>query len=299
MQSILITGAAGFIGRNLARELTAHGAQVRGIDNFCVPPTGRLTVPVEHRDVRELTAGELDGFDTIIHLAALKSVPGSFHNPVNLTHNLSVDHHILAAHHDSACPRLLMASTCEIYGDQVGYNRETDPFAPRSPYAVGKAASEMLAEVYRAMAPGKQIGIARFFNTYGPDEGADAVVPAFLDAVAEGSPCRIEGDGEQGRDMTYIDDMTAMLRNLLAHPRLPRTVNLGSGRVTRINEIAHHVIDVHGGGRIEHVGERPNEIAAFSADMHQYARLLGAVPMRDVRDGIREAHKLREVLRQS
>lgn len=297
MQKVLITGAAGFIGRNLARELAAHGVRVHGIDNFSVPPTGRLDVPVEHRDVRELTVDQLDGFDTIVHLAALKSVPGSFHNPANLTHNLSVDHHILAVHHDSPCPRLLMAGTCEIYGDQVGYNRESDPFAPRSPYAVGKAASELLADVYRALEPGKQIGVARFFNTYGPDEGADAVVPAFLDAVAAGSPCLIEGSGDQGRDMTYIDDMTAMLRTVLSHPRLPRTINLGSGNVARVSDIAGHVIAAHGEGRIEHTGDRPNEIAAFSADMHYYTRLFGAAPVRDIRDGIRDAHKLRAALR--
>ncbi|MFI2645921.1 NAD-dependent epimerase/dehydratase family protein [Streptomyces sp. NPDC018610] len=296
MTAVLITGAAGFIGRNLAARLTADGHRVRCVDNFRVPPTGPLPVPVETRDVRELTADDLAGVDTVVHLAALKSVPGSFHDPANLTHNLGVDHHILATFARSDARRLLMAGTCEVYGERLGYNRETDTLRPRSPYAVGKAASEMLAHVYRSLAPGKQIGVARFFNTYGPDEGADAVVPAFIDAVDTAGLCRVEGDGAQARDMTHIDDMVSMLTLVLAAEELPEVVNLGSGQATSVREIAEHIIGVAGGGSIEYVASRPNEILSFIADMSLFHATLGHSPRRDLTDGLSASYHGRRAL---
>ncbi|MFF8905943.1 NAD-dependent epimerase/dehydratase family protein [Streptomyces olivaceoviridis] len=298
MRNVLVTGAAGFIGRNICHRLSSEGLAVRGVDNFSVAPTGQSPMPIERKDVRHLTVSDLSNVDTVIHLAALKSVPGSFSSAENLTHNLSVDHHILALHHASSCPRLLMASTCEVYGQQGGYNRESDALAPRSPYAVGKAASEMLADVYRTLNLEKQIGVVRFFNTYGPDEGGDAVVPAFLDSVADGRPCEVEGDGTQARDMTHIDDMVAMLWQVLAHEQLPHTINLGSGTAVPIRKLAAKIVEIEGQGAIRHTQDRPNEIAAFTADMHRYIGLFGNLPSRSLDEGLRAAHKQRHLLRQ-
>lgn len=124
---------------------------------------------------------------------------------------------------------------------------------PRSPYAAGKVATELLADIYRPrLEDGRQLGIVRFFNTFGPHEDPDAVVPAFLDAVAENRPLTIEGDGTQARDLTYIEDAVTMLTRILDAPALLPVVNCGSGQAVSISDLARAVIRTAGRGTITH-----------------------------------------------
>ncbi|WP_435109209.1 NAD-dependent epimerase/dehydratase family protein [Nocardiopsis synnemataformans] len=300
MNPVLITGAAGFIGGALTDLLRRRGTTVHPVDDLSVPSLSSPPAGLDRRDVRALHSQDLEGIDTIVHLAARKSVPASFTDPGALTHNLSVDHHLLRTFAASTARRLVMASTCEVYGDRPGPLAESYRCAPRSPYATGKAASEFLACVYRPLLRAdQQIGVVRFFNIFGPAEGADAVVPAFLDAADNNVDLTIEGEGFQARDLTYIDDALLMLQRILDKPALLPVVNLGSGRPTTVSQLARTVLELVGRGNITYGPARPNEIRSFTADTRLFTDTYGSIPHRAWEQALaqtwRERSRLREL----
>ncbi|MFJ6103648.1 NAD-dependent epimerase/dehydratase family protein [Streptomyces sp. NPDC092359] len=275
--TVLITGGAGFIGTALTRALRQAGHTVTPLDNLSVTSQRPRPRGLQVRDVRSLTTKDLDGVDTVVHLAALKSVPASF-EPGGFEHNVGVDRHILHTFAGSTARRLLLASSCEVYGEQRGPLAESAPYGPRSPYAAGKTATEQLVGIYRPrLEDGRQLGVVRFFNTFGPDEDPDAVVPAFLDAALAGHPLVIEGDGTQARDLTYIDDAVTMLTRVLAAPALLPVINCGSGTAVPVLDLAHAVIRAAGRGTLTHTTPRVNEIASFTADLSLFHRMYGPV----------------------
>ncbi|MFD4243604.1 NAD-dependent epimerase/dehydratase family protein [Streptomyces sp. NPDC058525] len=275
--NLLITGGVGFIGSALTQVMRNAGHTVTPLDNLSVTSRRPSPKDLQIRDVRSLTARDLDRVDTVVHLAALKSVPKSF-EVGGFEHNVAVDRHMLHTFTNSTARRLLLASSCEVYGEQAGPLAESAPYAPRSPYAAGKVATEMLADIYRPrLEDGRQLGIVRFFNTFGPQEDPDAVVPAFLDAVAEDRPLTIDGDGTQARDLTYIDDAVTMLTRILDTPELLPVVNCGSGHAVSILDLAHAVIRAAGRGTISHTAARINEIDSFTADLSLFTRTYGSV----------------------
>ncbi|MFZ3476022.1 NAD-dependent epimerase/dehydratase family protein [Streptomyces sp. 2.9] len=284
---IAITGGAGFIGSALTQALRIGGHTVTPVDNLSVTSRRRPSAQgLQVRDVRSLTAQDLDGVDTVVHLAALKSVPASF-EVGGFEHNVAVDRHMIHTFTHSTARRLLLASSCEVYGDQCGPLAESAPYAPRSPYAAGKVATEQLADIYRPrLENGRQLGIVRFFNTHGPQEGGDAVVPAFLDAATEDRPLMIEGDGTQARDLTYIDDAVTMLTRILDAPGLLPVVNCGSGVPVSVLDLAHAVIRAAGRGTITHTAPRLNEISSFTADQTLFTRAFGPVTRRSLDEAL-------------
>lgn len=283
---LLITGAAGFIGSALTTAMRAAGHDVTALDDLSVSSPRRRPDGLQVRDARSLTPHDLDGLDTVVHLAAHKSVPKSF-DPGGFEHNTAVDRHVIHAFTASTARRLVLASSCEVYGQQPGPLAESAPHAPRSPYAAGKAATEHLAAIYRdLLGDGRQIGAIRFFNTFGPDEDPDAVVPAFLDAALAGRPLTVEGDGSQARDLSHIDDTVVMLGAILASPCLPPAINCGSGRAVTVTALAEAVIRAAGHGTVTRAPARPNEIQSFTADMRLYASLYGTPPARPLDEAL-------------
>lgn len=127
--NVLITGGAGFIGSALTDALRLAGHTVTPLDNLSVSSRRPSRKGLVVRDVRSLTAQDLDGVDTVVHLAALKSVPASF-EVGGFEHNVAVDRHILHTFVGSTARRLLLASSCEVYGEQQGPLAESAPYAP-------------------------------------------------------------------------------------------------------------------------------------------------------------------------
>ena len=296
---ILITGGAGFIGRSCAAWLTEHGHFVSCIDNFstasAIPPNDAVSM----LDVRDLSPNDLN-FDVILHLAALKSVPGSFNEPEQILHNVGVDHHILRAFSASTrTKRLVMASSCEIYGERGRPASEWMAPNPRSPYAVGKVSSEYLASVYRIMHPEQEICVLRLHNIFGSAEGGEAVISAFIDAILERRPFFIQGTGNQARDFTHIDDASKMIANVLLDRRpLPQVLNIGSGAATSVAELAQVFHELSGGNlEIEFSAERVNEVESFVADMTLYESLYGGVRHGSMRQKLADSLKRRAVIR--
>ncbi|ALE85405.1 NAD-dependent epimerase/dehydratase family protein [Pseudonocardia sp. HH130629-09] len=266
---VLLTGAAGFIGRNLALALESRGLDVVGVDDLSVTPLetycGRQLLV---KDVCKLSNTDIVGVDTIIHLASAKSVPLSFSAPRYYSTNVSMTAHLLGIAADAGVERILIGSTCEVYGDQgTGRLHEGTPFAPRSPYAASKAAMEMVANIYQLAHRNFSgcVTVARLFNVYGPGERTDALIPSLCQSALRYQRLPIEGDGNQRRDLTYIDDAVKQLLHVLFEHD-SRVVNLGTGGTTSVLDVARLVADEVAGTSTEFLPARPNEIPSFCSN---------------------------------
>jgi nucleoside-diphosphate-sugar epimerase len=215
--SYLVTGGAGFIGSHIAAYLCASGKDVRILDNFS---TGKrenladLPVSLIEGDIRDAAcvSEAMQGIDTVFHQAALCSVTRSMRDPL-ATHDVNVTGTlvVLEAARKAGVRRLVMASSSSVYGDSDVFPKEEDMTPePLSPYAASKLICEFYCRLYW-----KTFGLdtvaLRYFNVFGPRQDPyseySAVIPRFVDAIIQGLPPRIYGDGLQSRDFTYVDDV--------------------------------------------------------------------------------------------
>src|SRR5438876_1749717 len=230
----LVTGSAGFIGSHLVETLLRLGQHVVSLDNF---ETG-------HREnleqVREAVGEEpwrrhkfveadivdpascreaCQAVNIVLHQAALGSVPRSISDPLR-THaaNATGFLNMLVAARDAGVDRFVYAASSSTYGDHPGLPKVEDEIGrPLSPYAVTKYLNELYADVFDQCYPMATTGL-RYFNVFGPrqdPEGAyAAVIPRWADAMLNGAPITIFGDGETTRDFCYIGNVVQA--NLLA-----------------------------------------------------------------------------------
>jgi len=298
---ILVTGAAGFIGSHLCRRLVADGHEVVGLDDMSAGDLANLNDVPEVRlveaDLRdeEAVVDAARGCEAILHHAARKSVPRSVREPevfveVNVRGTLNV---LLAAREGPAT--VVFASSSSVYGDQQVYPlREDAEPRPRSPYAATKLAGEALFRSWWHSYAVPTIAL-RYFNVYGPwqDPASEyaAVIPRFATACLTGGTPIVYGDGEQGRDFTYIDDVVDA--NLLAigapERAFGRVMNAGAGRApTTINELLD-LVAKHAGASPEPVHEPPREgdIRRSEADITLARELIGYEPQVPIDEGIR------------
>lgn len=223
MQTFLVTGAAGFIGSHSVEWLLKQGVRVVGVDNL---RTGRLENLVAVRASPDFEWVNADAGDEtamralfqrhrfvgVLHLAALVSVPESFHEPaLNYRINLAVADSIARLCLEFGCKRLVFASSAAVYGATAALpNRELDPPQPQSPYAAAKLAAEVMLLGY-AVSYGLEAVCLRYFNVYGPrqDPGSpySGVLSIFTDRFRNGLPVIVHGDGEQTRDFISVRDV--------------------------------------------------------------------------------------------
>ena len=226
MSKFLVTGVAGFIGSHLAHALVEEGHEVRGLDNL---DTGlqanidELAGKIDFRriDLRDAgaTAEACEGIDAILHQAALPSVPRSVLDP-RTSHeaNINGTFNLLEGARAAGVPRVVYAASSSAYGNQPGFPR-TESMTPQpiSPYAVQKLTGEYYMQSYWRVY-GIETVCLRYFNIFGPRQVPDSpysgVMAKFIAEMLRGNTPTILGDGEQGRDFTYIDN--AVQANLLA-----------------------------------------------------------------------------------
>lgn len=245
---LLITGGAGFIGSNLAKAAVAAGIDVTVIDNFITGDKANLEgLDVELIEGSILEASPLraalGGVDAIVHLAALPSVPRSIEDPMATHASNATGTLVLLEHARAAGVRhVSVASSSSVYGlNPATPKGEREWVRPMSPYAVSKLAAEQYALAYQ-QSFGLRTLAFRFFNVYGPGQTAGhayaAVIPAFVDAILQGKPLRVFGDGRQSRDFTYVGTVCHVLldaaKRQLEHPE---PVNLAFGTEITLNEL--------------------------------------------------------------
>jgi nucleoside-diphosphate-sugar epimerase len=288
LNRVFVGGAGGFVGRNVARALRERGHWVDGWDNLdqtpTVPPDPRLTI----RDLRDLRSKDLDGYDTVLMFAARKHVPASFEAPRDAAYNFDIDLHVAHCALSAGVERLIIASSCEVYGDQLGAPLAEDaPCQPQSPYAAAKLASEHAIVSLCQQSPASFCAL-RLFNVYGPDEDPRAVVPALLTQAVTSRELTVEGAGAQARDFAHVDDVAAVIARLVRLPSLPARLNIGTGQMTDVATVAAHVQRLWPDSTIRYVDGRPNDICAFRADAGRLRQLLPNVRMRPFATGFEQ-----------
>ena len=313
-RSWLVTGAAGFIGSNLVERLLKLGQQVVGLDNFATgseenlagfAASGEGRFRFVEGDIcdRDACLDALDGVDVVLHQAALGSVPRSIADPL-ATHRANVDGFLtlLLAARDARVGRFDYAASSSTYGDHPALPKVEDQIGrPLSPYAVSKQVGELYAGVFHRVYGMETIGL-RYFNVFGPRQDPEgpyaAVIPRWVGNLLDGRPCRINGDGENSRDFTYIENVLGA--NLLAAAvddpaALGQVYNVAYGQRTTLNQLFSLIREVVARYRPEaaeavpeHGPFAPGDVRHSVADLTRSRRWLGYEPTHDVRTGLEE-----------
>ncbi|MCC6604875.1 MAG: SDR family NAD(P)-dependent oxidoreductase [Anaerolineae bacterium] len=304
---ILVTGAAGFIGSNLAEKLAKRGDTVIGLDNFndyydpakkranaarlAAYPTFRLVEEdIRHRQAMfDLFAAEK--FDAVAHLAAMAGVRNAvLHPDLYVQVNLNGTQNLMdAARAAGDVQNFVMASTSSVYGNttQIPFV-ETDPCdRPLQPYAAAKRAAEMLGHAYHHLY-GLNFTAVRFFTVYGPNGRPDMMAYLVAESVAKGTQIPLYDGGQMVRDWTYIDDITDGVVAALDTPLGYEIINLGRGEPTLLKDFVTLIETL--GGRPANVIHKPRLAADFvknEADISKARRLLGYNPQVPVEQGVR------------
>ena len=299
MASYLITGVAGFIGSHLADALLAEGHAVRGVDDLSTGLRRNVPDGVEFRllDLRDAegTAEVCHGVDVVLHQAALPSVPRSVSDPRS-SHESNIDgtFNLLEGARSAGVRRLVYAASSSAYGNQPGFPRvETMAPQPISPYAVQKLAGELYMQSY-AQVYGMVTVCLRYFNIFGPRQAPDSpysgVLARFIMEMIEGRTATIFGDGEQGRDFTFVED--AVQANLLAATApaercTGRVFNVACGERHTLNEAYRMLAELLQSSRPADYGPaRAGDVRDSLADISLARECLGYSPRVGFREGL-------------
>jgi UDP-glucose 4-epimerase len=259
MASFLVTGGAGFIGSRLVHRLLRDGHFVRVVDNFS---TGFRQSLEDCLDRIELVEGDLAdflvckagvrGIEYVLHQAALPSVQRSVESPAESHRaNVTATVNMLVAAREAQVKRFVYASSSSVYGDSETLPKlETMPENPRSPYAVTKLAGEKYCGIFYQIYGLPAVSL-RYFNVFGPGQNPrspySAVISRFIEAALEGVPPVLEGDGEQSRDFTYVDNVVeANLLACSAEDVGGMAFNIGTGRRFTLHELLRSLSSIVG-----------------------------------------------------
>jgi UDP-glucose 4-epimerase len=301
---VLVTGGAGFIGSHLVRRLLADGRPVTVLDDFS---TGRRDNLAGLRGDLEVVEGSIvdaaavgrsfaGGVGRVAHLAALPSVARSIERPLDAHHACAtgtVQVLCLAAEHRA---RVVYAGSSSAYGDQQErWKHEGLREAPMSPYAAAKLAGELYCRTF-ARVYDLPVVVTRFFNVFGPRQVPDSpysgVVAAFCHALLRGTAPRVDGDGLQSRDFTYVEDVVAgVVQALDADTRGCETVNLAYGQSCTVLDLLQQLCRV-AGRTVEplYAPPRPGDVRHSLADTSRAKALLGFAPTVGFAEGIRRTY---------
>lgn len=284
---ILITGGAGFIGSNLARRALDRGWEVVVLDNLSTgypENLDGLEVDFVHGSLLDDTAlaRACQGVDTVVHLAALGSVPRSIADPVSSHHaNATGTLLLLEQARQQGAGHVVVSSSSSVYGLNPALPKhEREWVRPMSPYAVSKLAEEQYTLAYQ-QSFGMTTLALRFFNVFGPRQRAGhayaAVIPKFIEALLNDQPLLVHGDGTNSRDFTFVGTVCDVLMDAVERRVThPEPVNLAFGTNTSLLTLISTLTDITGREpRVEFTPPRGGDVPHSQADP---ARLLETFP---------------------
>ncbi len=310
--TVLITGAAGFIGSHCAEAWLSRGRTVVGLDNFDpfydkAVKKRNLDDLAKHPNASKFRFIEADirdaaatrrAFDevkpaTVLHLAARAGVRPSIKEPaLYMAVNVEGTVNLLEAARQTGVQKFLMASSSSVYGNnaKVPFAETDDVSGPISPYAASKRACELIAHTYHHLYK-LPIACLRFFTVFGPRQRPDLAIMKFLKLVGAGESIPMFGDGSMSRDFTYIEDIVSGVlasEGAIAQHGL-RIWNLGGHYPVALREMIDTIGRVAGmPPKIEQLPEQPGEVKRTYADLTRSKAELGFEPKTSFEDGVRK-----------
>jgi UDP-glucuronate 4-epimerase len=311
--TVLLTGAAGFIGSHVAERLLATGATVVGVDNFDpfydpAEKRANIEAALKHPAYRLVEAdcadpaaldvaldalpGDAD-FDVVVHLAAKAGVRPSIEDPdAYVRANLVATQAMLGLAHRRGIRRFVFGSSSSVYGNnrKVPFT-ELDPVGePISPYAATKRGGELLCHTHHHLY-GTPIHCLRFFTVYGPRQRPDLAIRKFGTLMLRGREIPMFGDGSTERDYTWIGDIVdgveASIRRTATKPEEFQIINLGGNRTTSLARLIELIGDAVGvEPRVRRLPEQPGDVQRTYADVARARELLGYQPVMPIERGI-------------
>ncbi len=305
---ILVTGGAGFIGSNLTENLLQDDTVERVVvlDNLATGNKKNIAsfltnkkfafIEGDIRNIEDCNRATI-GIDYIAHQAALGSVPRSIHDPkttndVNITGTLN----IFKAAIDNNVKRVVFAASSSTYGDHPDLPKvEENIGKPLSPYAVTKYVMELYADVFSKTYGLEYIGL-RYFNVFGPRQNPNgayaAVIPLFIQHAMNNTAPTINGDGETGRDFTYVDNVIeANKLAMFTEKKLAVNIiyNIAYGGYTTLNTLYQHIQEALQINIPANYGpERKGDVKQSMASVDKAKKLLGYTPTIDVGVGLQK-----------
>ena len=309
--TIIVTGAAGFIGMHLCQRLLARGERVIGVDNFNPYYATSL------KEARAARLARMPGFDMaridiadapalemlvqqaapdrIVHLAAQAGVRYSLDKPFayersNVAGHLSV---LEACRHGPRVKHLVYASSSSVYGDRplgaAGFQEDEPLQPPASLYAATKRSGELMSQSYASLFGMAQTGL-RFFTAYGPWGRPDMAYFGFTRKILAGEPIEVFGEGRMARDFTYIDDIIDGVIGVLDHPAAEgehRLFNIGDSRPVGLMDMIAILERALGREAVKRM--RPmqaGDVTATFADIRRLNALCGYSPKVTLEQGL-------------
>lgn len=306
MKNILVTGAAGFIGSNLVRELLANGYYVTGVDNFDSfydPAIKQANISgfihdknftMHQGDIRDrdFLSGVFSEskFDCVVHLAARAGVRPSIADPelyydVNVRGTLI----LLETMRVSGVGNLVFASSSSVYGNnkKVPFSESDNVDNPISPYAATKKAGELLCYNYHHLY-GFNTYCLRFFTVYGHNQRPEMAIQQFGRLIKEGKPITMYGDGTTKRDYTYIDDIVSGILASIERVKGYEVINLGNNNTVELKALISYISEIIGAEAfIENKPLQPGDVDITYADISKAAGLLNYHPGHSIQEGLR------------
>jgi len=309
--TVLVTGAAGFIGMQVSERLLARGETVVGVDSFNAyydpalkrARAARLGAHARFRMV-EMDIAEHEAMaalvretapETVVHLAAQAGVRYSLEQPFayqrsNLEGHLSI---LEACRHALTVKHLIYASSSSVYGDRpldgAGFREDEPAVEPVSLYAATKRSGELMSGAYTRLYGMAQTGL-RFFTVYGPWGRPDMAYFGFTQKILAGEPIEVFGEGRMARDFTYVDDIVDGIVGVIEYPARAgeaRIFNIGDSRPVPLMEMITLLEKALGREAIKRMlPMQPGDVTATYADVSRLNQLCGYQAKVDLEDGL-------------
>ncbi|MEL0644336.1 SDR family oxidoreductase [Olleya sp. Ti.3.14] len=303
--TFLVTGGAGFIGSNLVEYLLKYDAKKvivldnlsnghkKNIDQFLSAPNFEF-IEGDIRDLNVCNKAML-GVDFVLHQAALGSVPRSIADPltsneVNVNGFLNI---MQTAKESKTVKKMVYAASSSTYGDSQTLPKVENVIGkPLSPYAITKYVNELYADIYSQTYNFHTVGL-RYFNVFGPKQDPNgayaAVIPLFMDAAVKGNPIKINGDGEQTRDFTFIENVVqANIKSLFSNFDKHEVFNVAVGDRISVNGLCQNIKTLANSNNEVIYGEnRAGDVRDSLADISKANKLIGYSPLYKFKDGLK------------
>jgi UDP-N-acetylglucosamine/UDP-N-acetylgalactosamine 4-epimerase len=303
--TFLVTGGAGFIGSHLVEYLLKYNAgKVKVLDNLSTGYAKNLETFAKnpsfefvHGNIRDIDTcrDACKGINIVFHEAALGSVPRSIKDPIATNNSNVVGYlNMLVAAKEHKVEKFIYASSSSVYGDSPILPKAEDQLGkPLSPYAATKLMNELYADVFSKTYGMKIIGF-RYFNVFGPRQNTKgayaAVIPLFINSFINKTSPKIDGDGEQTRDFTFVSNVVraninaAFTNNAEAFNQV---YNMAVGDRTSLNVLVKMLKEISGNNiDVIHGDSRPGDVHDSLADISKAKKLLGYGPEVRIREGL-------------